>query len=58
MDASTLDIIQCVGLIVVGWFAYKGGVRDGFHIGSLATLNYLEKQGVVKFEDTPEIKHE
>lgn len=52
MDAGTLDIIQCIAIVVVGYCAYKGGVQDGFHRGTLATLNYLESEGIVKFEET------
>lgn len=54
IDPDTLDIIQCLGIVLVGWFAYKGGVKDGFQRGTLATLNYLESQGIVEFEDRKE----
>ena len=51
IDNLTLDIIQCVALVVVPWLTYAAGHKKGFHIGTLATLNYLESQGVVEFEE-------
>ena len=54
MDSLTLDIIQCVALIVVPYMTYNQGRRLGFHHGTLATLNYLEDQGIVKFEEPTE----
>ena len=54
MDALTLDIIQCAALIIVPLMTYRAGKREGFHNGTLATLNYLEDQGIVKFEEPTE----
>ena len=54
MDALTLDIIQCAALIVVPYITHRAGKREGFHNGTLATLNYLEDQGIVKFEEPTE----
>lgn len=52
LDPVTLDIIQCIALIVVPWMTYNSGKRMGFHHGTLATLNYLESEGIVKFEES------
>lgn len=51
MDTATLDIIQCAALIIVPYLTFRQGRADGFYRGSLATLNYLEDQGIVKFEE-------
>lgn len=51
IDNTTLDIIQCIALIVVPWLTYKNGHSRGFHVGTLATLNYLESEGVINFEE-------
>lgn len=58
MDTTTLDIIQCAALILVPYLTFRQGRLAGFHMGTLATLSYLEKQGIVKFEEQPEITHE
>ena len=52
MDAATFDIIQSIAIVVVAWLMYKAGKKDGVYIGTLATLDYLEKQGIVKLEDS------
>ena len=53
MDSTTLDIIQCIAIVIVGWLMYKAGKKDGFYIGTVATIDYLSKRGFIEVEEAP-----